>query len=161
MVMQQRVQMGGASQDLAVAGRGRVGGHGVGKGIVPAAGQRKPAVRRRRIQRVQKLRVVQIVRVAERKPFGPQCPPLAHTRRAGRADTAVGLVQRHKALVARRDGIAERGGVVGGAVFHKNAPETVKFLGSNRVGAGGQERRRIMYRYDDCDLTGLHGVTSA
>ena len=55
--MQQRVQMGGASQDLAVAGRGRVGGHGVGKGIVPAAGQRQPAVRHRRIQRVQKLRV--------------------------------------------------------------------------------------------------------
>ena len=103
----------------------------------------------------------EIVRVAKGIPPCAQLLGAAQSGCTGRADTAVGLVHGHKPLVARRNGIAQGGGTVRGAVVHQNAPKGVKFLCGNGIGAGGQKRRRVMYRHNDCNLAGLHFVTSA
>ena len=105
--------------------------------------------------------MVQIIRIAEGEPPRTQRAPLPQPGRACGRYTAVGLVQRHKPLISGCDGIAERRGAVRGAVVHQNAPEAVKFLRGNRIGAGGQIGCCIIDRHNDRDLTGLHFVTSA
>jgi len=159
--MQQRVQMRGAAQDLTVGRHGRICRCSVGKCVIAAAGQRQAAVGHGGVQRVQQFRVIQIVCVAKGVPPCAQLLGAAQSGCTGRADTAVGLVHGHKPLVARRNGIAQGGGTIRGAVVHQNAPKGVKFLRGNGIGAGGQKRRRVMYRHNDCNLAGLHFVTSA
>ena len=105
--------------------------------------------------------MVQIICITEGEPPRTQRAALPQPGRAGGRYTAVGLVQRHKTLVPGCDGIAERRGTVCGTIVHQNAPETVKFLRSNRIGAGGQIGCCIIDRHNDRDLTGLHFVTSA
>ena len=161
MVVQQRVQMGRAAQDAAVFRCGGIGGRCVGKGVIAAAGQRQAAVGHGGVQRVQQVGVVQIICITEGEPPRTQRAALPQPGRAGGRYTAVGLVQRHKTLVPGCDGIAERRGTVCGTIVHQNAPETVKFLRSNRIGAGGQIGCCIIDRHNDRDLTGLHFVTSA
>ena len=135
MVVEQRFQMGRMAQRPRVSG-GLPGRRRVGKGVIPAAGHRQAGGFRRRQQRLQKRRVVQVVPVAKGQPCRALRQSAADPGGPGGGNARVFLVQRQKSGVGGAAGVTHRAGTVGGAVIHQHADKIREGLGGDGIQTG-------------------------
>ena len=167
VVMQQGIQMGGRLKHRGLAGRRAFRRNILGKAVIPAAGNLAAGGLGSAVQRIQKLLVVAVVRIAKGKPPGVQVQPRAHPGSAGGGNTALALVDHNKPGVPAFPRGGKLGAFIGGTVIHHKTGEIAKGLRSQGCQTLLQKRSAVMYRYHhgngrafELGLGFTHGCTS-